>query len=82
MVRYELLRPYTFFGKSRDIGCGVNTNKITYSSYMPHPLFILKFTLSDPVRANVTKLGQEFGATSKQFNFPCKGQRQLVREAS
>lgn len=49
---------------------------------MPHPLFILKFTLSDPVRANVTKLGQEFGATSKQFNFPCKGQRQLVREAS
>lgn len=49
---------------------------------MPNPSYILKFTLSDPVRGNVTKLGQEFGAISKQFNFLCKGQRQLVRESS
>lgn len=49
---------------------------------MPNPSFILKFTLFDPVRANVTKLGPEFGAISKQFKFLCKGQRQLVRESS
>ena len=76
----RLRRP--FFGKSRDIGCAVNANKNTYSSYMLHPSFTLKFTLSDPVLANVTKLGQEFGAISKQFKFLCKGQRQLARESS
>ena len=36
---------------------------------MPNPSFILKFTLFDPVRANVTKLGQDSVRSANNSSF-------------